>query len=92
MRSSNKLTYQGQTIKAKDLAEQFPPAKSRYYPKLKVYAKRLEVELATLAKVNLLIVWKAQAFGWQLSTFISKLQLGVELIRSYASRWSLEIV
>lgn len=91
-RRSNDVTYQGQVIKAKDLAEQFPPGKSRYYPKLGVYAKRLEVELEDVGKVDLVIVWKAQGYGWYLSTFISTVDAGVqELIRTYQLRWGLEV-
>ena len=91
-RASNKVTYQAQVIKAKDLAEQFPAGKSRYYPKLGVYAKRLEVELEDLGKIDLIIVWKAQGYGWYLSTFISTIAAGVqELIRTYKLRWGLEV-
>jgi len=91
-RLSNNVSYQGHAIKAKDLAEQFPPGKSRYYPKLGVYAKRLEVELEDLGQVDLVIVWKAQGYGWYLSTFISTVDAGVqELIQTYKLRWGLEV-
>lgn len=91
-RRSNKVSYRGQPSKAKDLAEKFPPGTSRYYPKLGVYAKRLGVELEDVGSVDLVIIWKAQGYGWYLSTFISTVKLGVqELIRTYKLRWGLEV-
>ncbi len=56
------------------------------------YIKRLEVVLAEVGTVELLIVWKAQGFGWHLTTLISTLKAGVqEVFQAWSARWSLEV-
>lgn len=75
-KSNNKVSYQGQTFKASELAEQFRPGRARYYRKLKCYAKRLTVELAHVGLVELIIIWFAQAKrpGWKLCLLVSTLK------------------
>ena len=42
--------------------------------------------------VQLLIVWKAQGFGWHLTALISTLKVGVqEIFKAWSARWSLEV-
>jgi len=92
-KSNNKVIYQGQALKVRDLAQQFPPGVSRYYSKLEVYAKRLSVELDEVGKVDVVMVWKAQAYNWYLSVFITSLDAGIqELIQTYKLRWGLEVI
>jgi hypothetical protein len=91
-RTNAKVMFEAQKIRVRDLAERFKPGKARWYPKLKRYIKRLEVVLAEVGVVDLLIVWKAQGFGWHLTTLISTLKAGVqEVFRSWLARWSLEV-
>ncbi len=44
---------------------------------LELLIKRLEVVLAEVGVVHLLIIWKAQGFGWHLTTLISTLNAGI---------------
>ncbi len=74
-RSNAKVMFEAQQIRVKDLAKRFLPGKARWYPKLRRYIKRLEVVLAEVGVVELLIVWKAQGFGWHLTTLISTSRL-----------------
>lgn len=94
-KSNNNVRYQGQTIKARDLAKQFPPGRARYYRKLKCYAKRLTVTLAQVGSVELIIVWFAHAkrTGWKLCLLVSTLEHhGVQaLIKAFKARWGLEV-
>lgn len=91
-RSNAKVMFETQRVRVNDLAERFKPGKARWYLKLKRYIKRLEVVLAEVGTVELLIVWKAQGFGWHLTTLISTLKVGVqEVFKAWSSRWSLEV-
>lgn len=62
-RSNTKVTYQGQTLKAKSLAKQFPPGRARYYRKLKCYAKRLAVLLPDVGHLDIIVVWYPNGTG-----------------------------
>ena len=94
-KSNNNVRYQGQKIKARDLAKQFPPGRARYYRKLKCYAKRLTVTLAQVGAVELIIVWFAHAKrpGWKLCLLVSTLKdHGLQaLIKAFKARWGLEV-
>jgi hypothetical protein len=70
-RGSNKVVYQGEPVRVKDLAEQHPPGVVRWYRKLKRYVKRLRVEVPEVGEVDLVIIWKAQGYSW-LSTSAEK--------------------
>ncbi len=91
-RNNAKVLFEAQHVRVKDLAKRFLPGKARWYPKLRRYIKRLEVVLAEVGMVQLLIVWKAQGFGWHLTTLISTLTAGIqEVFKAWSSRWSLEV-
>jgi hypothetical protein len=91
-RTNAKVMFETQQLRVKDLAKHFLPGKARWYPKLKRYIKRLEVVLAEVGVVQLLIIWKAQGFGWHLTTLISTLTAGVqEVFKAWSARWSLEV-
>lgn len=94
-KSNNNVRYQGQKIKARDLAKQFPPGRARYDRKLKCYAKRLTVTLAQVGAVELIIVWFAHAKrpGWKLCLLVSTLKdHGLQaLIKAFKARWGLEV-
>jgi len=91
-RTHNKVIHQGQLVRVKDLAERHPPGVARWYPKLKRYLKRLRVKLPEVGEVDLLIIWKAQGYGWHLSVLISKVAAGVqEVVRAWNARWSQEV-
>ncbi len=91
-RSNAKVMFEAQKVRVNDLAKRFMPGKARWYPKLRRYIKRLEVVLAEVGTVELLIVWKAQGFGWHLTTLISTLKAGVqEVFQAWSARWSLEV-
>ena len=92
-RSSTKVVHQGQTLQARNLAEQFRPTKTRYYKKLCCYAKRLTVQLPDVGKVDLLFLWFRHKLTWALTILASTIQAGVqELIKAFKTRWSLEIM
>lgn len=92
-RSNTKVSYQGQTLKAKDLAKQFPPGRARYYRKLRCYAKRLAVLLPDVGQLDIIVIWYPNGTGWKLSVLISTIQAGVqELIRAFKARWGLEVM
>ena len=84
--------FEAQTVRVARLAERFRPGQARWYPKLRRYIKRLEVVLAEVGIVELLIIRKAQGFGWHLTTLISTLKVGVqEVFKAWLARWSLEV-
>ena len=91
-RSNAKVLFEAQQTRVRDLAKRFAPGQARWYPKLRRYIKRLEVVLAEVGVVHLLIVWKAQGFGWHLTTLISTLTAGIqEVFKAWSARWSLEV-
>lgn len=92
-RSNTKVDYQNQTLKAKELAGQFPPGRARYYRKLRCYAKRLTVLLPDVGQLDLIIIWYPNGVGWKLSVLVSTIKAGVqELIRAFKARWGLEVM
>ncbi len=91
-RSNAKVMFEAQQTRVRDLAKRFAPGKARWYPRLRRYIKRLEIVLAEVGVVQLLIVWKAQGFGWHLTTLISTLGAGIqEVFKAWSARWSLEV-
>ena len=92
-RSSTKVEYQGRTLQARVLAEQFKPGSARYYRKLSCYAKRLTVVPPQVGKLDLLVLWYRHHFVWQLSILVSTISAGVqELIKAYKARWGLDVM
>ena len=92
-RSNTKVVYDGQEQQARVLASQYPPGRSRYYPKLGCYAKRLKVMLKHVGMVDLIFLWFADEYGWKLSVLVSTVTAGVqELVKAYKSRWKLEVI
>ena len=92
-RSNIKVAYQGQTLQARELAEQFRPGKARYYRKLGCYAKRLTVALPQVGKLDLLFLWFRHQLTWKLSILVSTITAGVqELVKAYKARWGLEVM
>lgn len=91
-RSNAKVMFETQKVRVNDLAKRFMPGRARWYPKLSRYIKRTEVVLAEVGVVELLIIWKAQGFGWHLTTLISTLKAGVQKVfKAWSARWSLKV-
>ena len=91
-RRSSKVVFDAQIIRAKDLAERFPPGRARWYSKLQRYVKRVRVVIEEVGVVDLFIVWKPQGFGWHLSVLVSTLEGGVQAVmKAWNARWSLEV-
>lgn len=91
-RTNAKVMFEARHVRVNDLAKRFLPGKARWYPKLRRYIKRLEVVLAEVGMVQLLIIWKAQGYGWHLTTLISTLTAGIqEVFKAWSARWSLEV-
>jgi len=91
-RTNNRVLHQGRRISVRKLAEQHRPGVARWYCKLGRYVKRLPVTIPEVGAVDLLIIWKAQGFGWHLSVLVSTIKGGIqELMRAWGSRWSLEV-
>lgn len=90
-RTNSQVMFEAQIVRVRELAERFRPGRSRWYPKLQRYVKRLSVVIPEVGEVDLLLVWKWQASGWYLTALVSTLAEGVqEVIRVWNSRWSLE--
>lgn len=90
-RSNTKVSYQGQSLQAKALAEQFRPGQARYYRKLTCYAKRTCVDLPGVGKLDLIFIWYPPKFGWRLSGLVSTIAAGLqELVKAFKARWGLE--
>ncbi len=91
-RNNANVMFEAQKLCVNDLAKRFLPGKARWYPKLRRYIKRLEVVLAEVGIVELLIIWKAQGYGWHLTTLISTLTAGVQdVFKAWSAHWSLEV-
>ena len=91
-RSNNTVLFAGQRSRVNTLAEQHPPGVARCYRKLQRYVKRLRVVLPEVGAVELLIIWKAQGYGWHLSVLLSTITAGVqEIVQAWNARWSQEV-
>lgn len=91
-RTNNKVMYEAEMVKVRELAERFPPGVARWYAKFGRYVKRLKVVIPEVGEVDLLIIWKAQGTGWYLSVLISTVKAGIqEILSSWLARWSLEV-
>jgi len=92
-KTNTNVSYQEQDLKARELAEQFPPGRARYYPRLGCYAKRLKVDLSHVGELDLIIIWQAQGSGWRLSLLVSTIKAGVQdLLKAFKARWGLEVL
>jgi len=91
--SSTKVSFEGQELKAKDLAQQFPPGRAHRYTQLNCYAKRLRVSLPHVGELDLIVIWKPQGTDWHLSILVSTIQAGVQtLLKAFKARWGLEVI
>lgn len=91
-RTNAKIIVGDKIMKVRELAERYPRGSARWYSKLERYVKRLKVAIPKVGAVDLLIVWKWQSRGWQLTALVSTIEGGVqEVMRAWKSRWSLEV-
>jgi hypothetical protein len=94
VRKDLKVRYQGQWLRADELAARYKPGTgARYYRRFGLYAKRLRVERAEAGAVDLLILWRGKDTGWELVVLLSSLQgAGVQEVLAYwKARWKQEV-
>ncbi len=78
-------------ISVRQLAENFPPGRARYYKRFGWYAKRLKVYLPDVGEVDLVLVWKHQGYGYEFFALISTVKVGLqEVLGAWKQRWELE--
>ncbi len=93
-RTDIRVTFEGETIGVRRLAERFKPGVSRYYKRFGCYVKRLRVTAPGAGECDLLIVWKYRSDGsLDLCVLVSTLEgLGVQaLLAAWKARWALEV-
>lgn len=79
-------------VQVRTLAEQYPPGRSRYYRRFDAYAKRIQVVLEHVGRMDLLLVWKRQGASWQLFALLSSAREGVQgVLEIWKLRWGLEV-
>lgn len=87
------LEGEARHLSIRELGEQYPPGKARYYKRFGWYAKRLSVTLADLGPLDVLLVWLPHQEGFKLIALLSTLPTGVqEVIAAWKARWDLERV
>jgi hypothetical protein len=87
------LEGEARRLSIRELGEQYPPGKARYYKRFGWYAKRLRVTLADLGPLDVLRVWLPHQEGFKLIALLSTLPTGVqEVIAAWKARWDLERV
>lgn len=78
-------------VQVRELANRYPPGKSRYYKRFGWYSKRLKVFLDEVGRVDLVLVWKKKGYGWECFTLLSTLNAGLqEVLQAWKLRWDLE--
>jgi DDE superfamily endonuclease len=93
-RTDIRVTFEGETVGVRRLAERFKPGVSRYYKRFECYAKRVRVTAPGAGECDLLFVWKRLSDGsLDLCVLISTLEgLGVQtLLAAWKARWALEV-
>ena len=78
-------------VQVRTLAERYRPGRSRWYKRFGWYAKRLEVWLAEVGRVDLVLVWKGKGTDWECFALISSVHGGVQsVLNIWKLRWDLE--
>ena len=91
-RLNQKIEFEGQGLSIRELGEQYPPGKARYYKRFGWYVKRLKIKLVEL-ELDLMIVWLPHQEGFKLIALFSTLRAGVqEVIAVWEAGWDLEQV
>ena len=89
---NNNIIYQGKEIGIKKFVQEFTLRKVHWYKKLGCYAKRLEVYLPSVGKIDLVIMWWWKKEGYTLSALASTLKAGLqEVIKVHKARWRQEV-
>lgn len=92
-RLNQKVEFEGQRLSIRELGEQHPPGKARYYKRFGWYVKRLNITLPDVGKLDVLLVWLPQKEGFKLIALFSTVQAGIqEVIAIWKARWDLERV
>ncbi len=90
-RLNQKVEFEGQKLSIRELGQQYPPGKARYYKRFGWYVKRLKIKLDTVGELDLMIVWLPQKEGFKLIALFSTLQAGIQqIIAAWKARWDLE--
>lgn len=91
-RTDSWVVFEGKEVQVNELAERYRPGKARYYPRFKVYAKRVRVYLEEVGHVGLVLIWKADGVGWDCLALVTTSREGMQgTLLQWFSRWTLEV-
>ena len=92
-RLNQKIEFEGQKLSIRELGQQYPPGKARYYKRFGWYVKRLKIKLDGVGELDLMVIWLPQQEGFKLIALFSTLKAGIqEVIATWKARWDLERV
>ena len=78
-------------VQVRALADRYRPGRSRWYKRFRWYAKRVEVWIEEVGRVDLVVVWKAKGADWECFALLSSVRGGVqEVLNIWKRRWDLE--
>jgi hypothetical protein len=84
---------EGISLSIRELGEQYPPGKARYYKRFGWYVKRISINLTDVGQLDVLLIWLPHKEGFKLIALFSTLQAGIqEVIAAWKARWDLERV
>jgi hypothetical protein len=92
-RLNQRIKHQGNQLSIRELGQQYPPGKARYYKRFGWYVKRLKITLSDVGQLDVLLIWLPQQEGFKLIALFSTLDVGIqEVLAAWKARWDLERV